>query len=123
MSRYKKDLGDFGEFVAEKYFAKQGFRILEKKFTISGGELDLIVESDCVLVFVEVKTRSNMNFGAPSEAINQKKLFHMKRTAEAYLLLHPCDKEIRFDAFEVYACIVCGEPQLKKVNHIPGIIF
>ncbi len=123
MSRYQKDLGDFGEFIAEKYYTEQGFRVLERKFNVPRGELDLIVESDTVLVFVEVKTRSNTNYGLPAESINQKKLLHMKRAAETYLLTHPCEKEMRFDAFEVYAKMVDGNPELEKINHIPGIIF
>lgn len=123
MSRYKKDLGDFGERVAEKYYVEQGFRILERKFNVAGGELDLIAETDTILVFVEVKTRSNTNYGFPAESINQKKLLHMKRAATAYLFKHPSKKEMRFDAFEVFAKIVDGEPLLERVNHIPDIIF
>lgn len=123
MSRYQKDLGDFGEFIAEQFYVKCGFQILERKYNVSCGELDLIVESDELLVFVEVKTRSNVNYGFPAESISQKKLLHMKRAAEMYLLTHYCDKEMRFDAFEVYAKIVDGKPELEKINHIPGIIF
>lgn len=123
MSRYQKDLGDFGEYVAEKYYIEQGFSILERKFNTPYGELDLIVESDKVLVFVEVKTRSNTNFGFPAEAINRKKLIHMRKTAETYLESHSFDKEMQFDVFEVYAKIVNGRPELLETNHIPGIIF
>lgn len=123
MSRYQKDLGDFGEFVAENYFKEHGYRILEKKFNSPYGELDLIAESDAHLVFVEVKTRSNTNYGFPAESINQKKLFHMKRTAEMYLLTCPCEKEIRFDVIEVYAKMVNGLPVLEDINHIPEIVF
>ncbi len=123
MSRYQKDLGDFGELIAERFYLKNGYRILEKNYSVSGGELDLIVETDSLLVFVEVKTRSNMEYGSPAEAINRKKLLHMKRAAETYLLKNPCEKEIRFDALEVLAVIKNGIPQVEHVNHIPEIIF
>ncbi|MBO5364261.1 MAG: YraN family protein [Clostridia bacterium] len=123
MSRYKKDLGDFGEKVAESFYRDHGYRILCKNYSVSSGELDLIVESDNCLVFVEVKTRRNLNYGYPAEAITQKKLLHMKRAAEEYLLRNPYEKEIRFDAVEVLAVIVDGVPQLESINHIPNILL
>ncbi len=123
MSRYQKDLGDFGEKVAENYYLQRGFRVLEKNFNVPRGELDLIVESEELLVFVEVKTRSNMRFGTPAEAITAKKILHIKRAAEAYLLKFPSEKEMRFDAIEVFAKIDNGVPVLEHINHIPDIIF
>ena len=123
MSRYKKDLGFFGEKVAESFYRENGFRILCKNYNAPGGELDLIVESDSLLVFVEVKTRSNLNYGFPAESITQKKLLHMKRAAEQYLRQNPCEKEIRFDAIEVLAVITNGVPQCESMNHIPDILF
>ncbi len=123
MSRYQKDLGEFGERVAAKFYQEQGYCILEKNYNGSGGELDLIVESNTFLVFVEVKTRSSLKYGSPAEAINQKKLLHMKRAAEEYLLKNPCEKEIRFDAFEVFVVMSGGIPQVERTNHIPEILF
>ncbi len=123
MSRYQKDLGDFGEKIAEDFYQKKGHRVLFKNYAVKGGELDLIVESDTHLIFVEVKTRSSFNYGYPAEAITRKKFAHMKRAAEDYLLQNPCEKEIRFDAIEVLATITHGVPCLESINHIPDIFF
>ncbi len=122
MSRYRKDLGDFGECAAENFYRKKGYRILAKNYTVRGGEIDLIVESPEWLVFVEVKTRSNLNYGYPSEAIDHKKIQHMRRAAGRYIEEHPTKKEIRFDAIEVLASYTDGVPELEEINHIPNIL-
>ena len=122
MSRYRKDLGDFGETVAEKFYLKSGYRVLEKNYTVRGGEIDLIVENRKFLVFVEVKTRRNLQFGYPSEAVNEQKIQHMRCAATRYLSGRPTKKEIRFDVIEVIAMIVEGVPQLIEMNHIPDIL-
>ncbi len=122
MSRYQKDLGDFGERVAENFYRENGYVILAKNYTVRGGEIDLIVESPEWLVFVEVKTRSNLNYGYPSEAINHKKIQHMCRAAGRYIGEHPTKKEIRFDAIEVLVFYIDGAPELKEINHIPNIL-
>ncbi len=122
MSRYKKDLGYFGEKIAESFYLENGYRILCRNYRVSVGEIDVIAESDSHLVFVEVKTRSSIRFGYPAESITEKKLLHMKRAAEQFLLQNPCEKEIRFDAVEVMAKITDGIPQLEHLNHIPDIL-
>lgn len=123
MSRYNKNLGDFGEAAAERFLKDKGYKILCRNYFVRGGEIDIIALDRDILVFVEVKTRSSKRFGAPSEAVNYKKLEHMRYAAEAYLLKEPTDKEIRFDVIEVIATEKDGLPQLSEINHIEGIFI
>lgn len=123
MSRYKKDLGDFGEKVAEEYLKNCGCDIICRNFCVRGGEIDIIAKDERFLIFVEVKTRASEKYGYPSEAVNRKKLEHMRRAAEIYLDRNPCDTEVRFDIIEVYGVIVDGMPQYDKINHIKEIII
>ena len=123
MSRYQKDLGDFGERAAEAYLQTLGCRILARNFRVSGGELDLVAETEACLIFVEVKTRSSARFGSPAEAVDRNKQLHMKRAAEAWLMVYPTNKEVRFDVLEVYASSVRGELCLRQIRHIPGIVL
>lgn len=123
MSRYNKDLGDFGENAAENFLKKNGYKILERNFLTKGGEADIIALDDKTLVFIEVKTRSSLKFGLPAEAVNKRKINHMRRAAEWYIFKNPTDFEIRFDIIEIIATISDGLFQLSEINHIKNIII
>jgi putative endonuclease len=81
-----------GEDLAAAFLERRGFRILEKRFRRKHGEIDLICsygsstsgEPDAI-VFVEVKTRSNRNFGRPESAIPLRRQLRVRRTAECFL--------------------------------------
>ena len=70
-------LGKLGEDIISNYIQKQGYKILERNFECSQGEIDIIAKNKNELVFIEVKTRSNTNFGTPSEAVDYKKQKHI----------------------------------------------
>lgn len=122
MSRYNKDLGDFGETAAARYLEEHGMTIAERNFRTRSGEIDIVAEDNGTLVFVEVKTRSSEKFGYPSEAVGFNKIEHMKAAAEQYFRQHPTDGEIRFDVVEVEAAMADGVPRLFKINHIKDIL-
>lgn len=86
MSLYQKNLGRTGEDLALDYLKSHGFFILEKNFISKVGEIDIIAEKNHCLYFIEVKTRSNLNHGAPYEAVNKRKIYHIKSSAQYYLL-------------------------------------
>ena len=123
MSRYNKNLGDFGEDMAESYLKEKGFNIIERNFYIKGGEIDIICMDEDTLVFVEVKTRKSDKFGNPAEAIDRKKAEHMRCAAERYYDSHSLDCEVRFDVVEVFATLSGGVPELLEIRHIKGAIF
>ena len=70
---YKKFLGRAGEVKAVDFLKKKGFKILKTNYKTALGEIDIIAEDDGVVVFIEVKTRTDDSFGVPSEAVNYKK--------------------------------------------------
>ena len=99
---YKKLLGSKGEKIAEKYLKKQGYAILEKNYKTHYGEADLIASKDGVIVFIEVKTRSGDEFGAPSEAVTKKKQEKYFKVATEYLMRKDkMDALCRFDVVEI----------------------
>lgn len=123
MSRYNKDLGDFGEAMAAEFLNKLHCSVLEQKFRCPEGELDLIAMDGTCLVFVEVKTRTSDRFGYPAEAVTRVKQRKMIQAARQYLIDHPTDGEIRFDVIEVYASTQDGEFFLSSINHIKSAIL
>lgn len=96
------NLGEWGENAAEKYLAKKGYQIIEKNFRCKIGEIDIIAKEDEVLVFVEVKTRKNLNYGLPSESITEAKLHHIKRNVQYYTLIKKLQwMDLRIDVIEI----------------------
>ncbi len=87
------------EQKAAEYLEKNGYHILSKNFRCKIGEIDLIAKSEGYLCFIEVKYRSGMTKGFPSEAITPTKIRRITRTAEFYMLLYklPQDTPCRFD--------------------------
>lgn len=110
MKVFNKITGDRGEIVVQKYLKKNKYRILETNFHSNTGEIDIIAQDKEYIVFVEVKTRVSYMYGRPSEAVDERKQYKIRRVAEAYikenrLFDYPC----RFDVVEV----LDGE-----INHI-----
>ncbi len=98
----KMALGERGEKHAARYLRHHGYGILVKRFKTRAGEIDIVCRHKDWLVFVEVKTRKSMDFGAPSEAVDREKQRHMSRAALDYLrLLGNPRVHFRFDIVEV----------------------
>lgn len=98
---YKK--GQKGEELALHYFEKQGFRLLAKNYKKKNGEIDLIMmTSDDIIVFIEVKYYKNNAMVAPEFSITPRKKSHLVRTAKHYIAQHNiCNTMFRFDLIVV----------------------
>lgn len=95
-------LGAWGERQAERHLRGEGYRVLERNWNAAVGELDLIVEREGDLVFVEVKTRSSHRFGAPEDALTSRKRRRLQRAAWAYLeQVDRLQADWRFDVIAV----------------------
>lgn len=77
-------VGKSGEDLASNFLQKKGYKIIERNFTIRGGEIDIVAIDGDALVFVEVKTRSSHQFGLPAESINYYKIKFLQRAAKFY---------------------------------------
>ena len=89
MTSPRQALGRWGENLAADFLIQKGYLVLERNFRTPYGEIDLIVQKENLLVFVEVKTRSTDAFGLPEEAITPKKRTHLITTAQRYLQKFP----------------------------------
>ena len=104
--------GRLGEEIALKYIISKGGTIVEKNYRTKMGEIDLIAKMNGELVFIEVKSRSNINYGYPCEAANYKKKRKITNVAKYYILDNSLeDISVRFDVIEIYLTD-------KKINHI-----
>lgn len=109
-----QSLGKIGEDAARAYLEKQNYRIKDCNYSCKSGEIDIIAIQGSYLVFVEVKTRSNLNYGTPAEAVNYRKIQRIRKSAERYIQSKRLyDYQPRFDVIEVMSNL--GELSL---NHI-----
>jgi putative endonuclease len=102
--------GRQGEALAAAHLVRQGYEILAQNYRHGRGEIDLIVRRDGWLVFVEVKTRTNLAFGYPEAAVSARKAALVTAAAEAYVLQTDWHGPIRFDIVAVV--LTRGEPQV-----------
>ena len=106
------ELGRIGEDIAAKYLVNSNYEIIERNFRCKQGEIDIIAKED------EVKTRSNVACGRPSEAVNQVKQKHIKKATKYYIYLNKLENHyIRIDVIEVYL-----KNNKFYINHIKQII-
>lgn len=114
----KKEFGSIGEQIAVEYLVKNKYVVIKRNFYCRQGEIDIIAKDSEEIVFVEVKTRSNIKFGNPSEAVNYIKKIHMYRAAQYFLYKNGLlNSFIRFDVIEVLI-----ENGRFRVNHIKQIM-
>jgi putative endonuclease len=85
VNNLRQVLGKEGEKAAERYLRKKGYRVVERNYRCSAGEVDLIVLDRRVVVFVEVKTRTDHRFGTPLEAVEFRKQQKMIQAAQFFL--------------------------------------
>ena len=74
----KKKIGNLGEELATEVLKAKGYYIIRRNFSCPYGEIDIVAIKDKVLSFIEVKTRSSAQYGAPGEAVDFKKQKHIK---------------------------------------------
>lgn len=99
----KRDKGNKGEDQAVEYLINKGYKILDRNYYVSNGELDIIALDGAMIVFIEVKARGSRRYGEAREAVHwqkQQKLYH---TAQLYLHQNKYyNMQCRFDIIEVY---------------------
>lgn len=102
MSCLKKEIGSFGENLAEKYLLDCGYMILDRNFRGKTGEIDIIGKDRDYITFIEVKTRYGKVFGSPCESVTKSKQHRIYRTAQIYIMKKKlCNHFFRFDVIEV----------------------
>ncbi|MAG37697.1 MAG: hypothetical protein CL878_15790 [Dehalococcoidia bacterium] len=106
--------------MAEAYFRAHEYAIITRNYRCRAGEMDLIVEQDGTLVFVEVRTRRGTAAGTPEESITPTKSQRLIRVAETYRQSQRAPMESwRID---VVAIVVNERGRLVRLSHIPHAV-
>ncbi len=127
-SKTRKEVGALGEKVAAEYLRRHGFRIRDRNIARKTGELDLIVEKDNTLHFVEVKTVLAYEFPSeknmkddydPSLNLHEAKVRKVARTGEWYVLEKKWEGEWQVDGVLVWLRRRDG---MARVSYLPQIV-
>lgn len=91
------------EKAAESFLLARGLRLLQRNFHSRFGEIDLIMEDEGTIVFVEVKYRKSSRHGSGAEAVTFHKQARISRTAAWYLAKNPhrAEQICRFDVLSI----------------------
>ena len=99
----KQKKGDWGEDKAVEYLKSRGYSLVCRKFRSKLGEIDVVARKGKTLAFVEVKTRKRIDYGMPCEAVDVRKQYRLRRTAEYFMLVNPWTRgmQAQMDIIEV----------------------
>jgi putative endonuclease len=75
------------ESIAAILLTLKGYRILARRYAVSGGEIDLIARRGGAIAFIEVKARPDLD--AAADAISATKRRRIARAARVWLARNP----------------------------------
>lgn len=81
----RRETGLAQEAYAAQYLVQQGLSLIEANFSCRVGEIDLIMKDGDTLVFVEVRSRTRIDFMDPVTSVDHRKQKKLLRSAATYL--------------------------------------
>ena len=93
----------WSEDFALDQLREAGLELLDRNYRTQRGEIDLVLQEQSTVVFVEVRYRTSSAYGRPEETVDARKQSRLRLTAQGFLQQHldlhntPC----RFDVFAV----------------------
>lgn len=114
MTEARQAFGVLGERIAERWLQRSGWRVLQRRFRSGHRDIDLVVEREGTVVFVEVKARRRGTFGAPVEAVNWRKQKELTKSAQVWIDRHGREAEVY--RFDVVGVLVQGDRV--RVRHV-----
>lgn len=113
MSKTRVGLGARGEAAAADYLLRRGYKIIDRNYRCSLGEIDMIAQKGNYLVVCEVKTGSS-SVGDPLEAVTPSKQRRLRQLGEYYWHFETDRKsQVRFDVLAVRA-----PDQACRIDHV-----
>jgi putative endonuclease len=96
-----KTLGKFSEYFVATFLILKAYTILHMRYKSPTGEVDIIAQKGTTLVFIEVKSRKNLDLSY--NIIRNKQIYRIKNTAALYLQKNRRynDHDVRFDLIMV----------------------
>ena len=107
-------IGNMGEEVAASFFLDRGARVMEQNFRYKRSEIDLVLLWENVMVFVEIKTRKNSEFGNPENFISENQQDKIREAAEIVQEIYRWTGPVRFDVLS----IIADQGKIQELFHL-----
>jgi len=120
MSLQRKEVGARGEKLAADLLKKRGYKIIQRNFRCREGEIDIIVQKDECLVFVEVRTKKSTAFGTPEESVTLSKREKLISLANTYIQAY--DKPPQSWRIDVVAVELTPDNRVSRLEHIENAV-
>lgn len=112
MTTHNQRMGVLGEQIAARWLTRKGWRIVYRRFRNGRRDIDIVVQRDALVAFVEVKARAGAEFGDPVEAVDHRKQRELAKSAHVWIDRHGrAEESYRFD---VVGVLLDGERVLVK---------
>lgn len=123
-----KQLGDWGEKIAEDYLKNKRYRILDKNYVFRircgppKGEIDIVAEKDKIVSFIEVKTLISNKIISPEAEVDFSKKKKTIKAAQFWLMKNklPLDAKWQID---VIAIEINSQNKKAKIRHLENAII
>lgn len=118
----RRSLGELGEDLAVRCLKRSGYTIIARQARSSLGEIDIVAVDPTqpprrVIVFVEVRSKSNAEHGHPAETVDYDKQRRLTRLALAYLKRYRLlGFPVRFDVFAIVWGTADKPPQIEHIR-------
>jgi len=98
----RRDVGQKCEEIAARHLRRNGYRVIARNVRLRIGEIDIVARQGRVLVFVEVKAKTQEEYGAPREMVTAAKQRKLSQLAHLYMSQNRItETPVRFDVVEV----------------------
>jgi len=97
----KQVQGQLGEDAALRYLEQQGLSLVTRNFRCKGGEIDLVMQTNDALIFVEVRKRADTRHGGAAASVTSAKQRRLIIAAHIFLQRYKMPPACRFDVVAI----------------------
>ena len=116
MTKTTNAFGELGERIAARWLEKGGWKVIARRIRSGRRDIDVVVEREGVVAFVEVKARMGDEFGDPVEAVHRRKRQQLTKSAQVWIDRHGrAGESYRFDVVGVLL-----KDRRVFVRHVPS---
>lgn len=112
------ELGKKGEQLAVDFLLENNYSIIARNYRFDKAEVDIIAQIEDTLAIIEVKTRTNIDFGNPQDFLKPKQIQRIVKAVDEYVLVNQLDVEVRFDIIAIVK-----EGKQFKIEHLKNAFY